>query len=278
MSTTVIFMALTAAILHATWNAFLRSGGDRLWVLTVMSFAGTFVSIPLVVFLPLPTADAWPYILLSALFQTGYGFFLVAAYRFGQLGQVYPIVRGTAPLLVMLGSFLLTGNVPAELQVVGVTLIAIGIMSLALGRGRAKTSSILFAFATGLFVASYQTADAIGVRLAPNAISYSAWGNICFGIFLPLSVFAVRRRFVVNWHSPDTHKALLGGAISMVSYTLVVVAFSMGSAGPVAALRETSVVFAVFIGWLFLNEKLNAWRIASAVVVAIGAICLGLAR
>jgi drug/metabolite transporter (DMT)-like permease len=278
MSMTVILLALTAAVLHATWNAFLRSGADRLWVLTVMSFAGTLVSIPLVILLPIPSAEAWPYILLSALFQTGYGFFLVAAYRYGQLGQVYPIVRGTAPLLVMLGAFLLTGIVPSQLQIVGVAIIAVGIMSLAFARGGASTSSILLAFATGLFVASYQTADAIGVRFAENAIAYSAWGNICFGIFLPLCVLAVRRQFSVDWNNRETHKALFGGAISMVSYTLVIIAFSIGSAGPVSALRETSVVFAVLIGWLFLGEKLNAWRILSAVIVAIGAICLGLAR
>jgi hypothetical protein len=102
MSGVVIGLALSAAILHATWNAFLRSGGDRFWTVTVMSFASTVFALPFVFIYPLPATEAWLYIVLSAILQVGYILFLVAAYRYGELGQVYPIVRGTVPLLVTL--------------------------------------------------------------------------------------------------------------------------------------------------------------------------------
>lgn len=278
MSPIVIVLALSAAVLHATWNAFLRSGADRLWTVTVMSFSGTIVAIPFASIFPLPAASSWPYIALSSVLQVGYTFLLVAAYRQGQLGQVYPIIRGTAPLLVTLGTFLLAGVQPSLFQAIGVTLVAVGIMSLALGKERAAWSSIGFAFATGVIVASYGTVDSIGVRTAGHAGAYAAWVFIGYGTLLPLAFMLLRGRMVVNFRSPDTVKALGGGIVALFAYALVVIAFSMGPAGPITALRETSVVFAILIGWLFLGEKLTAPRVIAGAIVATGAICLGLVR
>jgi drug/metabolite transporter (DMT)-like permease len=278
MSPTVIILALSAAVLHATWNAFLRSGADRLWTVTVMSFSGTVIAIPFTALFPLPAPSAWGYILLSSALQVGYTFFLVAAYRYGQLGQVYPIVRGTAPLLVTLGTFLLAGERPTLAQAIGVTMVAAGIMSLALGKSRASWTSLLFALATGVIVASYGTVDSIGVHVAEHAGAYAAWVFIGYGTMLPLAFLIVRRNLVVDFRTQDTWKALGGGIVALFAYALVVIAFSMGPAGPITALRETSVVFAILIGWLFLGEKLTAGRIVAGAVVALGAICLGLAR
>ncbi len=277
MSPLVVGLALFAAIMHATWNAFLRSGADRLWTVTVMSFSGTIIAIPFAFAFPFPAVAAWPYIALSSILQVGYTFFLVAAYRHGQLGQVYPIVRGTAPLLVTLGTFLLTGLQPTLVQAIGVTMVAAGIMSLALGRGRASWTSLAFAFTTGVIVASYGTVDSIGVHAAQHAGAYAAWVFIGYGTLLPLAFLMVRRKLVVDLRSVETRKALGGGIVALVSYALVVIAFSMGPAGPITALRETSVVFAIVIGWLFLGEKLTWLRIAAGLVVAAGAICLGYA-
>jgi drug/metabolite transporter (DMT)-like permease len=275
MSPLVIGLALFAAIMHATWNAFLRSGADRLWTVTVMSFSGTIIAIPFAFVFPLPAVAAWPYIALSSVLQVGYTFFLVAAYRHGQLGQVYPIVRGTAPLLVTLGTFLLTGLRPTPLQAIGVTMVAAGIMSLALGRGRASWTSLGYAFTTGVIVASYGTVDSIGVHTAEHAGAYAAWVFIGYGTLLPLAFVLVRRKLVVDFRAVETRRALGGGIVALFAYALVVIAFSMGPAGPITALRETSVVFAILIGWLFLGEKLTAPRIVAGIVVAAGAICLG---
>src|SRR5687767_12480057 len=137
MSATVIGLALFAAILHATWNAFLRLGADRLWTVTVMSLAMTAVALPFAVILPVPPSAAWPYLILSSCLQVGYSLLLVAAYRYGELGQVYPIIRGSVPLLVMLAGLAFAGERLAALPVLGVILVALGIMSLAVGKGRA---------------------------------------------------------------------------------------------------------------------------------------------
>ncbi|MER8827141.1 DMT family transporter [Mesorhizobium sp. M0938] len=275
MSAVVVGLALFAAILHATWNAFLRNGADRLWTVTVMSISSTVLAFPFIFILPLPAAGAWPYIALSAALQVGYSVFLVAAYRYGELGQVYPIVRGTVPLLVTLGGFLLAGERLGTYQMVGVALVAAGIMSLSLGKGRASTSSILFALATGAIIASYATVDAVGVRLADHSGAYTAWVLVLYGSLLPATFMLMRGKLAVDVRSPETWKALGGGLVAMIAYGVVVAAFALGPAGPITALRETSVVFAVLIGWLFLGETLTARRIVACGIVAIGAICLG---
>ncbi|GAJ92900.1 DMT family transporter [Agrobacterium sp. SHOUNA12C] len=275
MSAAVIGLALSAAILHATWNAFLRSGGDRLWTVTVMSFASTIVALPFVLIYPLPASGAWLYIVLSAALQVGYSIFLVAAYRYGELGQVYPIVRGTIPLLVTVGGFIITGDEINSYQIAGVVLVALGIMSLALGKGRASTSSILFALVTGAIIAAYATVDSIGVRQTGQSGAYTAWVLVLYGAFLLVAFLVLRRRLVVDFRAPDTWKALGGGLVAMVAYGVIVAAFALGPAGPITALRETSVVFAVLIGWLFLGEALAVRRIIACVIVASGAILLG---
>ncbi|NTH78502.1 EamA family transporter [Agrobacterium rhizogenes] len=275
MSAAVIGLALSAAILHATWNAFLRSGGDRLWTVTVVSFASTIVALPFVLIYPLPASGAWLYIVLSAALQVGYSIFLVAAYRYGELGQVYPIVRGTIPLLVTVGGFIITGDEINSYQIAGVVLVALGIMSLALGKGRASTSSILFALVTGAIIAAYATVDSIGVRQTGQSGAYTAWVLVLYGTFLLVAFLVLRRRLVVDFRAPDTWKALGGGLVAMVAYGVIVAAFALGPAGPITALRETSVVFAVLIGWLFLGEALAVRRIIACVIVASGAILLG---
>ena len=275
MSATVIGLALFAAILHASWNAFLRTGSDRLWTVTVMSFSATIAAVPLALFHPLPAAAAWPYIVLSACLQVGYSLFLVAAYRYGELGQVYPIVRGSVPLLVAIGGFVLAGERLSTLQTLGVVLAALGIMSLSLGKGRAATTSILYALATGAIIAAYATVDAVGVRSAGSSGAYTAWVLLVYGMLLPVTFIICRGKLTVDLRSPDALKALGGGIFALIAYGAVVAAFALGPAGPITAIRETSVVFAVLIGRLFLGETLTPKRIAACGVVALGAICLG---
>ncbi|TIT70092.1 MAG: EamA family transporter [Mesorhizobium sp.] len=255
MSPLVIGLALFAAVLHASWNAFLRTGADRLWTVTVMSFSSTALAFPLAIFNGFPATSAWPYIGLSACLQVGYSVFLVAAYRYGELGQVYPIVRGSVPPLVTLGGFLLAGQHLTAPETVGVALVGGGIMALSLGRGRASTTSILYALATGAIIAAYAMVDAIGVRAAGNVGAYTAWVLLAYGLLLPSTFVAFRGRLAVDARAPETWKALCGGLFALLAYGVVVAAFALGPAGPITAIRETSVVFAAFI--------------------ALGAICLG---
>jgi drug/metabolite transporter (DMT)-like permease len=275
MSPAVVGLVLFAAALHATWNAVLRSGADRLWSVTVMSFATTVVAIPFAVVLPLPASPSWPYLLLSSCLQVGYSVFLVYAYGQGELGRVYPIVRGSVPLLVTLGGFLLAGQHPSAVSLLGVVLVALGIMSLALGRRRATAKSVVLAFITGLFVASYVTADGIGVRLAGDPRAYAAWIFLIYGALMPTTFMAVRGRLALDVLSAETLKALAGGVISLIAYVAVILALALGPIGPISALRETSVIFAVLIGRIFLGEALTMRRLAACAVIAFGASCLG---
>lgn len=276
MSAVAVGLALVAAILHASWNAFLRTGADRLWSITVMSLTGSIITLPLLFLVPVPGAAAWPYILLSSGLQVGYSLFLVAAYQQGQLGQVYPIVRGTVPLLVTLGGFLFFGEVLGSWQTLGVLLIATGIMSLSLGKTRAATSSILFALATGLIIACYSTVDSRGVKLVELPVAYALWVLFLFGIMITIAFAITRRGLAIDLQSPLTWKAAGGGVVAMLAYGLVVVAYAYAPAGLVTAVRETSVVFAVLIGALMLGEPLTVRRLLACVVVAGGAISVSL--
>ncbi|CAN7585085.1 EamA family transporter [Pararhizobium sp. LjRoot238] len=275
MSTAVIGLALFAAVLHATWNAFLRSGADRLWTVTVMSLAMAVVATPFAAVFPLPSSAAWPYLFLSSCLQVGYSVFLVLAYRHGELGQVYPIVRGSVPLLVTLGGLVFAGEHLTLPAMIGVVLVALGIMSLSLGRTRASTTSILFALLTGLFIASYATVDAIGVRISGNASSYAIWIFLIYGTLMTATFVAMQRKLTVDVRSPETWKAIGGGMVSLIAYGAVIAAFALAPAGPVTALRETSVVFAALIGRMFLGEALTVRRVTACAIVALGAVCLG---
>lgn len=276
MSAVAVGLTLVAAILHASWNAFLRTGADRLWSITVMSLTGSIITLPLLFLVPVPGAAAWPYILLSSGLQVGYSLFLVAAYRQGQLGQVYPIVRGTVPLLVTLGGFLFFGEVLGPWQTLGVLLIATGIMSLSLGKTRAATSSIIFALTTGLIIACYSTVDSRGVKLVELPVAYALWVLFLFGIMITFAFGVTRRGLAIDLQSPLTWKAAGGGVVAMLAYGLVVVAYAYAPAGLVTAVRETSVVFAVLIGALMLGEPLTLRRLVACVVVAGGAISVSL--
>jgi drug/metabolite transporter (DMT)-like permease len=239
-----------------------------------MSFATTAIAIPAASLLPIPLPSCWPYIGISAVLQVGYSIFLAGAYRHGELSQVYPIIRGTVPLLVTLGGFVFAGQHPSYRALVGIALISAGIASLAFGRAQAGRNPITLALVTALFVASYVTADGIGVRLAGNAQSYAAWIFLIYGALMPLAFFVLRRRLVLPLRAPETLKAMTGGVISLASYGAMTAALALGELGPVSALRETSIVFSVMIGRAVLREALTLRRILASIVVTLGAVCI----
>lgn len=277
MKPTIIGLTLAAAVLHATWNAILRSGVDRLWSVTIMSFATTLVAIPCALLLPLPRTQSWAYLGISAVLQVLYIILLAHAYRHGELAQVYPIVRGSVPLLVSIGGFVFAGQRLNAGTLSGIGLISVGIVSLAFGRVRAEAKSLALALVTALLVASYVTADGIGVRLAGNSQSYAAWIFVLYGALLPMTFLLLRGRITVSLRAPETLKVMTGGVVSFVSYGAITAALAAGNVGPVAALRETSIVFAVLIGHIVLGERLTGRRVLVCLAVTLGAVCIGLA-
>jgi len=274
----VIVLPLCAAVLHATWNAALRSSADRLWFVTVMSFSSTVAAIPLVVMLPLPLKESWGYLGVSALLQVIYSFLLAYAYALGELGLVYPIVRGSVPLLVTVGGFLLAGQRLAGSALPGVALISAAIISQATGRARNERKAVTHAIVTALFVAGYVIADALGVRRAGNPQSYAAWIWLIYGALMPAGYVLLRGSVTFRPGTRDAWKALAGGLLSFGSYGAIIAALALGNVGTISALRETSIVFSALIGRIFLGETLSVRRALVCLAVTAGAVLIGYAR
>ena len=268
-------LVLTSALLHATWNAMLRGGRDRLWSLTVMSFATTVVAAAWAIAAPLPAPPAWPWLAASAVLQLGYGVFLVEAYRFGDLGQVYPVARGAAPLIVTLAAAVIARERPSGSSLTGILLIAAGVIGLTSRVNSANRRSLLLAMVTGAFIAAYTTVDGIGARRAGNAGAYTAWLFLLYGALMPAWFVALRGIGGVRALGADTYRAMACGALSLLTYAIVIYALTRAPLGAVAALRETGVVFAAILGHLFLGERLSARRLVACVVIAVGAACIG---
>jgi len=279
MNPGVIVLVLAAALLHASWNALLKSSGDRLASLAVMTLGAGIGGLPLVWWRPWPLPASWGCILLSGLLHIGYNLFLIRAYRSGDFGQSYPIARGSSPLLVALGAAPLAGEQLHLAAVAGIALVSIGIISLAQLRGlrtRAQWSGPATAVTTGAFIAAYTVTDGIGARLAGDAMAYAGWLFLVNAVpFLLLHVWR-HRRLPLALRSCDTWLGLAGGVMSLLAYGIVIWAVTRAPMGLVSALRETSVLFAVVIGWLFLGERLTMHRIAACLVIAAGAVVLGL--
>ncbi|THD58962.1 MAG: EamA family transporter [Phenylobacterium sp.] len=267
-------MVLGAALLHAAWNAMLRSGADRLWSVTVMCAVGAAACAAATPFLPLPAPAAWPYAGLSALLQVGYCLFLVSAYEKGELGQVYPVARGTAPLLVAIGAAVFAGERLAPQAIAGLALISGGIVALSLGKDRLGLAAMRDALITGVFIAGYMVTDGVGVRLSGHALSYFAWMTLAQGLPMPLVYLAIRKRFPPLRPDADTLKAVGGGIMGLTAYGVVVWALSRAPMAKVSGLRETAILFAAIIGAVFLKERFTLRRGVCALTISVGAILL----
>lgn len=275
MSIGISCVVLLAAVLHAGWNALLRAGSDRLWTMTVMCVAIALACAGLALVLPMPARAAWGCAILSALLHVGYNLCLVRTYRTGDLGQTYPIARGSSPLLVALGAALFAGERPDLISMAGVLLVSAGIISLAFQDRRVGFDSLPYALGTGCFIGAYSVTDGIGVRLSGTPTGYTTWMCLLWGVLMP-PVYAALRDWRSLVRSPrDMGVAAGGGLVSLLAYGIIIFAMSLGPMGPVSALRETSVVFAALIGRVFLHERLTAYRVAACVVVAVGAVCIG---
>jgi len=271
----ITLTVLLAALLHASWNAMLRAGTDRLWSMTIMCIAVAAACALAAPFLPVPARASWAYAVASAVLHIGYNLFLVRTYRSGDLGQTYPIARGTSPLLVSLGAALFAGELPDGISMAGVLLVSGGIVSLAFQGRRFGFDSLPYALGTGCFIGAYSVTDGIGARLSGAPVSYTVWMCLMWGVLMPPVYVALRDARSLIRGQRETALAATGGLVSLAAYGIVIVAMSFGPMGSVSALRETSVVFAALIGRVFLHERLTAGRIAACCVVAIGALCIG---
>ena len=274
MTPSIAGLVLFAAFLHASWNAVLKGGGDGLWTMTVMGIATSLACATAAFFLPLPAQASWPYIAGSALLHVGYNAFLIRAYRNGDFGSAYPIARGSSPLLVTLGAALTVKEWPVWSGMVGILLVSGGIISLAFRGRRLPETGIFYALGTGAFIAAYSVTDGMGGRLSGNTVTYTIWMCLLWET-TALPIFLWRRPGNALWRGlRQTGLAAGGGIVSLAAYGIVIWAMARAPMGSVSALRETSVLFAVFLARFFFSERLTVRRIVSAVVIAAGALCL----
>ena len=280
MSLEIFLCVLAAAVLHAAWNAMVKGGPDKALSMTAVVLGQSVFGAVAMVFAPWPDMTCWPYLMAGVLLHFGYQLFLMGSYRAGDLTQVYPIARGTAPLLVAAFTVLWLNVELAAHEVIAVVLIGIGIISLSLVRqqdGLRNNRAALLAFVTGCFIAAYSIVDGLGVRIAGSALGFygllAALNGVlmvlCWGIFRPrlLTDLPLAKRSFV-W----------GGGASFVAYALVVYAFAHAPIALVTALRETSIVFALIIGVVVLREPLNLTKLVSTMVTISGAALMRLGK
>lgn len=273
-------IVLVAALLHASWNAMLHGNRDRFLSMTWMSLAIAAVATFVVLVTPWPARAAWPYLAASGLVHIVYNISLVRSYRRNDLAQAYPIARGSSPLLVTLGAAAFAHETIGPLHVLGIAMISGGIIAIALQGYRVSRAGALAALTTGATIAVYTVIDGMGVRLSGGeAMAYTAW-MFMFYWLMPI-LFVAMRGFAALWtpvrSAPmSIASSLAGGLVSIAAYGIVIWALQSGAMGAVSALRETSVVFAVLIGRMFLHETVSGKRWLACVIVAAGAVCLGL--
>lgn len=273
----VFFIVISAAVLHAVWNALVKIDGDRLAVLAMVSVTEGCISLALISFVPIPLPESWPFLLCAVLLHTGYKLFLLQAYRFGDLTHAYPIARGSATLIITVVSVIIVGETLSQQTFIGVMIIAVGITSLAFARGfgvLTDRQAVLYALGTGCFIAAYTVVDGLGARHAGSPHAYMVWVTLLDAPPFLAIVFYLRRRETINRIRQRWRAGALAGVAAYAGFWMVIWALTLAPMAPVAALRETSIIFALILGAAFLKESVNFIRILATTAVFAGAVML----
>lgn len=279
MSLEVMAIVLFAAALHAAWNALVRASADK-FLDTVMIVAGaaawTTLLLPL---LPLPAVESWPYLAASVVIHVAYFALVAVSYRGGELSFVYPLMRGSAPALTAVAGLLLIHESPSVGGWTGVLLISCGVLVLAadsLRTGSFRIAPAAFALSNAVVIVIYTIVDGQGARLSGHALSYTGWMFLLTAPALLAIAAAGQGRGIGDRIRRGWRKGLLGGACTLASYALALWAMTRAPIALVAALRETSVVFAVIFAAAILKEPVTRVRYVSIVAVCAGAMAIKL--
>ena len=281
MPTIVILTTLLAALLHACWNAMAKGAADK-----HLSMAGVIIGhLPYaaigLLFVPVPDLACWPYLLGSLALHFGYQVFLLNAYRIGDLTQVYPVARGIAPLIVALVSVTVLNVVLGWQEVLAITLIGTGLLSLGLVRGATgarNPKAAGLAAITGCFIAGYSLVDGLGARVAGTAVGFYGWSAIGNALIFAAFLRATKPGLLRRLWTEGRFVFVVGGLASYAAYALVVWGFMQAPIALVTALRETSIIFALFIGVVFMKERLDLFKLGSTFLTLIGAVLLRFGR
>jgi drug/metabolite transporter (DMT)-like permease len=273
MDYVVFFAVLGAAGMHAGWNAVVKVGLDRFSSVLLLTLFTGLIAVVLLPFFPAPASAAWPWLVASGMLHSGYKFFLIRAYDHGDLSQVYPLARGSAPLIVALVGVFALGETMTPSKAAGVCAIGFGVIAMSLRGGASlgalAPKALVYALITAGFTASYTLVDGIGSRASGTASGYTMWLFVGDGVGMIVYALASRGVRAFSGLAPAWRSGFAAGAMSLGSYWIAIWAFTVAPIALVAALRETSVLFAMLIAIVFLNERPGRWRwIGSGLILA----------
>ena len=279
MTPTITLLVLLAALLHASWNAIAKSGGSPQYSIASFRLVSALVCLPLVFYLPIPLKDSWAMLLASTAIHTLYYVTLSKSYHSGDLSQVYPLFRGLAPVLVVIGAAVFAGEWLGPGGVLGIALVSLGLISITFSGGaigKIPPLALRWGLATSVLIAAYTIADGIGVRAAGNPYSYIAWLFVLEPIPIGLWLLLRDRQGWFNYMVTSPGKILAGSTAAGGAYAMVIFAMGVAPMALVSSLRETSVIFAALIGSLLFREPFGRQRIVAATLVCVGVILMKL--
>lgn len=276
--TTGIFLAvLFSALLHASWNAIVKTGSDKLLSTALVTAASSLLSLLCLPWLPQPDVASWPFIAGSVALQLVYFQLIAAAYHAADMGVCYPIMRGTAPLLVALASVFRIGDGLSATAWIGVVAICAGILTMTSGLQPHNRRGALLALANAFIIAGYTLTDGIGVRRSGAPVTYTLWIFFITGLLFALWTAATRRAAYTATLRANWRAGLVGGAGSVGSYAIVLWAMTRAPLAEVAALRETSILFAAVMAMVWLKERIRPRGFVAIGYIVAGAMVLRMA-
>ena len=277
MEQNVFLLVIFAAILHSIWNGMVKSYKDKVISVSAIVFGHVPMAILLILFLPLPNLDSVPYIILSAIIHQGYQYNLISAYKFGDLTKVYPIARGTGPIIATIISIIFLGLVITKFQTLSIILICFGIIILGIfNKSSIKNNkAVTYSLATGFFIGVYSLTDGYGARISQSPLSFLGWSFVLNAMIFPFVLRYMGYSNVFN-HVMKEAKTIfwVGGTLSYIVYGIVVWSFTQAPIPLIAALRESSIVFSILIGFFFLKERITFIKVISILTIFAGVVFL----
>ena len=277
MDINIFAAVMLAAVLHSAWNGMVKKHKDKVISVSAIVFGHVPIALVVMLFMPLPTLESVPYIILSAIIHQGYQIYLISAYKFGDLTKVYPVARGTGPIVATLISIGLLGVLFSKFQIASIILISFGIIILGLlsKNSQNNNKALFYSLATGFFIGMYSLTDGYGARISLSPLSFLGWSFILNAMIFPFTlkfmnysnVFSrvIKEAKVVFW---------VGGTLSYIVYAIIVWAFTKAPIPLVGALRESGIIFSIIIGILFLNEKISIYKVLSIILIFLGVVGL----
>ncbi|WP_248733103.1 EamA family transporter [Pseudomonas sp. MWU13-2517] len=276
MSLNVFVIILLGAALHATWNAVVKGGADKLLTTCMIASVASLIALTAVPFLEPPARESWPFIGASVIFQVLYFALVASTYRLADMSQTYPIMRGTAPLLVATVSVLVLSESLSAFAWLGIAVISLGILSMATVPSAGQRKGMVLALINAGVIAGYTLIDGVGVRKSGAPAAYTLWIFLLTGIPLFAWALATRRGVFRDYVKRHWHLGVVGGFGTVASYGLALWAMTAAPIATVSALRETSILFGVVICAWVLKEQVTRARILAACIIAAGAMVLRL--